>query len=90
MSVITAEKSKSITFNGSIKVDGTVTGTINASIDSKNPDNISGLTFYVSDQKLYKENRAAIKGEIEKFENEVYAEQDKMIAAIVVEEGGNK
>lgn len=90
MSVITAEKSKNITFNGSIKVDGTVTATINASIDSKNPDNISGLTLYVSDQKLYKENRVGIKAEATKFEDEVYAEQDKMKAAIVVEEGGNK
>ena len=82
MANITVDGSKNVNFNKQIKVDGGPAVTFTADINTANPDQVNGMTPYINDQVLYKENRTAIKAEITKCEDEVYAEQEKMLAEI--------
>lgn len=72
---------KEITITGISKTeDGTPIITFNARINSSEPNDIS-YTSGVMNQRLYRENREKVEVDRKSFEDAMYKEQDKMIAA---------
>lgn len=84
MATVTGETSKKIVLTHTVKVDGEVIRTMTMGIDSENPASIEKQPSYSAAgptvEKLYKDNRVAVRASEAKFEDEVYALQDQMIA----------
>lgn len=73
---------KSVTLTATSKTeDGAAIMTYRASINTDDPENIS-YTATVVNQSLYRINRAQCALDREAFEDELYAEQDAMIAGM--------
>ena len=81
---ITVNDVKNITLNKEISVDGILVKRLTATIKSDG-DNIS-FSDYTYRMDLYKANRAAIRKIEADFEDEVFAEQDKLTDANVTKE----
>ncbi|MCR0614438.1 hypothetical protein MKA42_03945 [[Clostridium] innocuum] len=91
MSIVTNEKTKSITLQNRIYADGKLTRCQDVTIDSRNPENISILEYFASDENkpLYKGNL----DEMQKLENEfikqAYEEQQAIMDSVALM-GGNE
>ena len=85
MATITAQSNRQITIRNEIKVDDKIVVGQTATIDTKNPKNID-INSWKNDKELYKEFRIEIRELQAQFEDEVYEEQDRLIA----EEGENE
>ena len=84
MAEITTNVRKSITLSNEIKVDDIVVKGQQATINSATQDiNFSNWT---NNMDLYKENRVAIRQKEAEFEDMAFAEQEKLIEALTVEE----
>ncbi|MDU7031679.1 MAG: hypothetical protein E6357_28900 [Clostridiales bacterium] len=79
---------KEVKLSNASKVGDLFVENYNATIDTSNLQNVQ-ITSYISDQASYKENRALIRADRAKFEDEVYALQDEMIAEQNTQ-GGNE
>lgn len=84
MAEITNNIRKNITLNNEIKVDDIVVKGQQATINSDTQD----ITFsdWTNNMDLYKENRVAIRQKEAEFEDMAFAEQEKLIEALTVEE----
>ena len=84
MANVTSEVSKRIVLTHTVKVDGEVIRTTTMGIDSDNPNSLEKQPTYSAGgpnaEKLYKDNRAEVRTVEAKFEDDVYALQDQMIA----------
>lgn len=81
MASVTVEKSKVITINNRIKVDGVIVRYQEARIDSENPNNLSINSYYGSEpnvMELYKDNRSEVRAKENEFEDYVFTEQEKL------------
>lgn len=76
---IETKTSKVLNVTKTIEVDGVAAMSITASINTDNPTN-ANLNPYISNQELYKTNCTEILKAIATAQNEIYAEQDKLIA----------
>lgn len=91
MSIVTNEKTKSITLQNRIYADGKLTRCQDVTIDSRNPENISISEYFASDDNkpLYKGNL----DEMQKLENEfikqAYEEQQAIMDSVALM-GGNE
>lgn len=85
MAVIT-KSNKNIEITKNIEVDNVQVEQVKAVINTSNPEN-ANLTHYISNQTLYKANRAEVRATEAAAEDEIYAEQDAIIAELA---GGNK
>lgn len=93
MALIKVEKNRAVNYSATITVDQQPVCSISASINAQDPEYVIGLNPQYQNSVLYRANREPIQEEIKTFENEVFAEQDKMIAekaAIAAKTGGNK
>lgn len=81
MAKITNEQTKNIVRTNRILVDGQIVKTQQYTINSETPDSLNPTSYFVGveGEKLYKENRAAIRALENSFEDEVFAEQDQLI-----------
>jgi LPS O-antigen subunit length determinant protein (WzzB/FepE family) len=79
MAVITAQSNRQITIRNEIKVDEKIVVGQTATIDTNNPNNLD-INSWKNDKELYKEFRTEIRELQAQFEDEVYSEQDKLIA----------
>lgn len=71
--------SKSISLSGQSTVDDNLVATFSANVydendSSRNNDNISMI---VANSKLYDENKDAVRKDLQDFQKQVWAEQDK-------------
>ena len=84
MAEITTNVRKSITLSNEIKIDDIVVKGQQATIDSTTQN----ITFsdWTNNMDLYKENRVAIRQKEAEFEDMAFAEQEKLIEALTVEE----
>lgn len=78
MAVIT-KSNKNIEITKNIEVDNVQVEQVKAVINTSNPEN-ANLTHYISNQTLYKANRTEIRAAEAAAEDEIYAEQDAIIA----------
>jgi hypothetical protein len=85
MAVIT-KSNKNIEITKNIEVDNVQVEQVKAVINTSNPEN-ANLTHYISNQTLYKANRAEVRAAEAAAEDEIYVEQDAIIAELA---GGNK
>ena len=85
MAVIT-KSNKNIEITKNIEADNVQVEQVKAVINTSNPEN-ANLTHYISNQTLYKANRAEVRAAEAAAEDEIYAEQDAIIAELA---GGNK
>lgn len=73
-------KNNHLTLSGTSEIDGVPIKEFNAKIDFENPDNVQIQAPYISNQDLYRENRAQVRQDETAFEDFVYAMQDKVKA----------
>jgi hypothetical protein len=85
MAVIT-KSNKNIEITKDITVDNVQVKQIRGVINTSNPEN-AVVTDYTNNQTLYKENRSEVRAAASAAEDEIYAEQDAIIAELA---GGNK
>ena len=85
MAVIT-KSNKNIEITKNIEVDNVQVEQVKAVINTSNPEN-ANLTHYISNQTLYKANRTEVRAAEAAAEDEIYVEQDAIIAELA---GGNK
>jgi len=85
MAVIT-KSNKNIEITKNIEVDNVQVEQVKAVINTSNPEN-ANLTHYISNQTLYKANRTEVRAAEAAVEDEIYVEQDAIIAELA---GGNK
>ena len=85
MAVIT-KSNKNIEITKNIEVDNVRVEQVKAVINTSNPEN-ANLTHYISNQTLYKANRTEVRAAEAAAEDEIYVEQDAIIAELA---GGNK
>lgn len=78
---VKTETTKTVNIAKNIKVGEMPVKVVNASINTNDPEN-ANLTHYIGNQELYKANRAEIRKAEAAAEDEIYAEQDKIIAEI--------
>jgi hypothetical protein len=83
---ITTKTNKNIEITKDIMVDNAQVKQIKGVINTGNPEN-AVVTDYTSNQTLYKANREAVRTAASAAEDEIYAEQDAIIAELA---GGNK
>lgn len=83
---ITTKSNKNIEITKDIMVDNAPVKQIKGVINTGNPEN-AVVTDYTSNQTLYKANREAVRTAASAAEDEIYAEQDAIIAELA---GGNK
>lgn len=83
---VTTKSNKNIEITKDIMVDNVQVKQIRGVINTGNPEN-AVVTDYTSNQTLYKENRAEVRAAVSVAEDEIYAEQDAIIAELA---GGNK
>lgn len=83
---VTTKTNKNIEIKKIIEVDNVQVEEVRAVISTDNPEN-ANLTHYISNQTLYKTNRTQIRAAEATAEDEIYAEQDAIIAELA---GGNK
>ena len=83
---VTTKSNKNIEITKDIMVDNVPVKQIKGVINTGNPEN-SVVTDYTSNQTLYKANREAVRTAASTAEDEIYAEQDAIIAELA---GGNK
>lgn len=77
MANITANTKKAITLNNEILVDGTIVVGQNATINSETKK--INFSEWKNDMDLYQEHRAEIRELMAQFEDEAFAEKDKLI-----------
>lgn len=70
---------KEVKLSNASKVGDLFVENYNATIDTSNLQNVQ-IQSYISDQAQYKENRTQCRQDRAKFEDEIYALQDEMIA----------
>lgn len=85
MAVIT-KSNKNIEITKNIEVDNVQVEQVKAVINTSNPEN-ANLTHYISNQTLYKANRTEVRAAEAAAEDEIYVEQDAIIAELA---GDNK
>ena len=85
MAVIT-KSNKNIEITKNIEVDNVQVEQVKAVINTSNPEN-ANLMHYISNQTLYKANRTEVRAAEAAAEDEIYTEQDAIIAELA---GGNK
>lgn len=78
MATVTSTGNTNIEVNKTIMVDGTQVKLFNAKFDTAAPDAPIAFSPYIMDAATYKENRAEIRAEEAKLEDEVYALQESM------------
>lgn len=83
---VTTKSNKNIEITKDIMVDNVPVKQIKGVINTGNPEN-AVVTDYTSNQTLYKANREAVRTAASTAEDEIYAEQDEIIAELA---GGNK
>lgn len=83
---VTTKSNKNIEITKDIMVDNVPVKQIKGVIDTGSPEN-AVVTDYTSNQTLYKANREAVRAAASTAEDEIYAEQDAIIAELA---GGNK
>lgn len=83
---VTTKSNKNIEIKKTIEVDNVQVEEVKAVINTSNPEN-ANLTHYISNQTLYKANRTEIRAAEAVAEDEIYTEQDAIIAELA---GGNK
>ena len=83
---VTTKSNKNIEITKDIMVDNVPVKQIKGVINTGNPEN-AVVTDYTSNQTLYKANREAVRTAASTAEDEIYAEQDAIIAELA---GGNK
>lgn len=83
---VTTKSNKNIEITKDIMVDDVPVKQIKGVINTGNPEN-AVVTDYTSNQTLYKANREAVRTAASTAEDEIYAEQDAIIAELA---GGNK
>lgn len=74
---LTVKETKNLTMRKEIYVDDNLIKTLSATIDS-NTNNISFSTDYIQNMELYKANKVEIRRIEADFEDEAFAEQDKL------------
>ena len=85
MAVIT-KSNKNIEITKNNEVENVQVEQVKAVINTSNPEN-ANLTHYISNQTLYKANRTEVRAAEAAAEDEIYVEQDAIIAELA---GGNK
>lgn len=83
---VTTKSNKNIEITKDIMVDNVQVKQIKGVINTSNPEN-ANLTHYISNQTLYKANRTEVRAAEAAAEDEIYVEQDAIIAELA---GGNK
>lgn len=83
---VTTKSNKNIEITKDIMVDNVQVKQIRGVINTGSPEN-AVVTDYTSNQTLYKANRDAVRTAASAAEDEIYAEQDAIIAELA---GGNK
>lgn len=83
---VTTKSNKNIEITKDIMVDNVQVKQIKGVINTGSPEN-AVVTDYTSNQTLYKANREAVRAAASAAEDEIYAEQDAIIAELA---GGNK
>jgi len=83
---VTTKSNKNIEITKDIMVDNVPVKQIKGVINTGSPEN-AVVTDYTSNQTLYKANREAVRAAASTAEDEIYAEQDAIIAELA---GGNK
>ena len=83
---VTTKSNKNIEITKDIMVDNVPVKQIKGVINTGNPE-IAVVTDYTRNQTLYKANREAVRTAASTAEDEIYAEQDAIIAELA---GGNK
>ena len=83
---VTTKSNKNIEIKKIIEVDNVQVEEVRAVISTDNPEN-ANLTHYISNQPLYKANRTEVRAAEAAAEDEIYVEQDAIIAELA---GGNK
>lgn len=74
---LTVKETKNLTMRKEIYVDDNLIKTLSAPIDS-NTNDISFSTDYIQNMELYKANKVEIRRIEADFEDEAFAEQDKL------------
>ncbi|RHQ87440.1 hypothetical protein DWX89_03170 [Coprobacillus sp. AF21-8LB] len=74
---LTVKETKNLTMRKEIYVDDNLIKTLSATIDS-NTNDISFSTDYIQNMELYKANKVEIRRIEADFEDEAFAEQDKL------------
>ena len=72
-----------IIITGESVINGVSVEGYQATIDSKNPQNIS-FASWQNDREVYKNNRKACRADKAKFEDLAYERQEVMLAAVTV------
>lgn len=83
---VTTKSNKNIEITKDIMVDNVQVKQIRGVINTGSPEN-AVVTDYTSNQTLYKAKRDAVRTAASAAEDEIYAEQDAIIAELA---GGNK
>ena len=83
---VTTKSNKNIEITKDIMVDNAPVKQIKGVINTGSPEN-AVVTDYTSNQTQYKANREAVRAAASTAEDEIYAEQDVIIAELA---GGNK
>lgn len=76
---IETKTTKSISITKTIVVDGVEVKTLSATINTENPEDIS-INPMTYNARLYKEQRVEIRKAEDAAEDEIYAEQDALLA----------
>lgn len=78
------EVNKSTNLNGVVKVNNQIVLYLNASIDSNNGFG-ANINKSIYDQELYIQNKDAVRADVKKFEDMVYALEDRASTPVVTE-----
>lgn len=73
------------TINGHSLIDGVNAITFQANINSTNPQDMT-ISYWQTDQALYKANRAVCRADQAEFEDYAYSIQDRMIAELAAKQ----
>lgn len=77
------EVNKNTNLNGVVKVDGQIVIYLNATIDSNNGFG-ANISRSIANQELYIQNKDAVRADVKKFEDMVYALEDQAPTSIPV------
>lgn len=78
------EVNKSTNLNGVVKVDGQIVIYLNATIDSNNGFG-ANINRSIANQELYIQNKDAVRADVKKFEDMVYALEDQASTPVITE-----
>lgn len=78
MATVKSNVNKTVTMTNSIEVDGVQAYSQSVTIDTNNLDADPQISDWITNPKLYRENRTEIRNQRDAFEDSAYEEQAKL------------